>query len=211
MPPCIVTAAGASSRMGGTHKLLLPWPPGPSVPPGQGGQPARTVVEAAVAAPLEAGCRVILVLGNRADDIAARFAGPPQPGSPPLIIVRNPDWARGMLGSIQRGLSVLMEAWPDADSWFSHHADMPLVTATSFRVMASARRPGVPLLAAFQGRTGKPALVPFTLNRAILDLHPDGQLKPFLLAHGALPLETNDPGVLADIDTHEEYVRHANF
>lgn len=210
MPPCIVTAAGASSRMPNVHKLLLPWPP------------ARSIVEAAVAAPLEAGSPVVLVLGNRAEDIEALFAHLSHrapPGSPSILIVRNPDWKRGMLGSIQAGLAALIEAWPDADSWFSHHADMPLVTATSFRVLAEAsaaaaarqaetRQNTVPLLAAFRGRAGKPALVPSHLNRAILDLDPEGQLKPFLMAHGAEIVETGDSGVLVDIDNPDDYARH---
>jgi len=218
MPACIVPAAGASSRMG-AHKLLLPFR--------DAAGRRRTMVETSVGIALEAGCRVILVVGRDAEKVAEPFSGEPR-----VVIVHNPDWERGMVGSIQRGIEALGRCSGESsdapsrenarsvrsvrsvreDGFFIHHADMPLVEPAVFgflRAVAASRAaagaPPVPLFAAFEGRAGHPVYIPSILVPGILGLDPAFRMKPFLDAAGGLSVETGCAGVLADIDTPGEY------
>jgi len=111
---CIICAAGASRSMG-QWKPSLPWPSRPrlsvsgadavkSSNPRTTGEP--WLVDAAVTAALEAGCRVILVTGFRGDELEARFADWPE-----IVLVRNEQWETGMVSSIKVGLSEVRSSW----------------------------------------------------------------------------------------------------
>src|SRR5689334_14594664 len=80
----IVLAAGESRRMG-TLKPLLPYGSGTVI---------QAVVRSLKASPVD---RVLVVLGHRADEIAASLAGEG------VEIVLNPDYRDGMLTSVQSG------------------------------------------------------------------------------------------------------------
>lgn len=183
---CIIPAAGASSRMG-AWKAVLPF----------GG---ATMVETVVRAALDAGTRVILVAGFRADDLAALFTEEPR-----VEVVRNPGWQSGMLGSIQRGLSAL-----ESDRFFVTPADMPLIIPSFYTALEAAwsswAAPGPrPLFAAHLGEPGHPVLIPSALVPEILRLAPDARLRPFLLERGGRLVECGSGAVLADIDAPADY------
>lgn len=207
---CIIPAAGASTRMG-DWKPLLPFGESTIV---------ETTVEAALAAEVEGGVRVLLVAGYRSDELHGLFEG--RAG---VVIVDNPRWEAGMLGSIQAALPGVA-----SDRFFIVHADMPLVPASAFGILYDASRGGdragkaggsavgragaansgdkeaeVPLFASFRGEAGHPVLVPSPLIGDMLGLDPAGRLRPFLLERGGRLVDCGSRAVLADLDCRQDY------
>ncbi|HTX71193.1 MAG TPA: NTP transferase domain-containing protein [Rectinemataceae bacterium] len=204
---CVVPAAGASSRMG-SFKPLLPFGPG-------------TLVELTVGVALDAGCRVILIVGYRGSEIRRLFDGRKD-----VLVVENPEWARGMLGSIQTGLGSVVTG-----HFFTIPADMPLVTpavygrlrealeagraeeaATAGMGGAPGAAPGVAAsagavsyFAASSGRAGHPVLIPSAWIPDILHLPPSARMRDFLETRPHRLVEAFTDAVLSDMDRPAEY------
>lgn len=191
-------AAGASSRMG-AWKPLLPW--------GEG-----SVVEAAVGAALGACPRVLLVAGFRAEGLEALFRGEPR-----VLVLRNPGWELGMLGSIQRALPEVR-----GEAFFCANADMPLLAPADYEALAERRASlaargrgeggaaseAAVFAAAADGtgrlRAGHPVLVPAAWIAEVLGLPPGDRMQRFLAGRPSLLVERG-PAALADIDTPGDY------
>jgi molybdenum cofactor cytidylyltransferase len=201
MYDCVLLAAGAASRMASPEgrevlKPLLPFG-------------ASTLVETAAASALEAGCRVLLVVGNRGRELAALFTTEPyrRPlAEGRLLVVDNPRWEGGMISSIQAALPGVRGA-----AFFIAHADMPFVGPEAYRALEGRRAErtfaGMPeeaVAASHRGRAGHPVLMPSAWIPAILALRPGDRLKSFLEGRPLALVETG-PGALRDIDTPEDY------
>lgn len=191
--PCILLAAGASSRMNGTNKMLLPL----------GEKPVLRYLAETI---LSATRPLIIVTGS----VQAEFRRILE-GLPEVIFTHNADWQRGMVSSAQTGIRTMLEAG-DFTGFFLHHGDIPFVTDQAFSVLASefhARQSqGVKetaLVSAFHGRNGHPVLFPASYASAILRLGDGERLKSVLLEHGSVSVETGCEGVLEDMDTKEDY------
>lgn len=196
---CIIAAAGGSTRMG-SPKQLLPFG-------------SDTMVGTVVAVAAHAGCRVLVVVGHRGADVArAAYRAAAPFGSDPraadrLVIVENPAWEEGMLGSMQAALRLVR-----GPAFFAMNADMPLVPASAYGILASVRdarnRSGLPEAAIFassSGRRGHPVLIPSAWIPEILLLPRSGLMRDFLRAKPCELAEAGTDAVLADIDTPEEY------
>lgn len=183
---CVIPAAGASSRMG-AWKPLLPWG-------------SSTLVETTAGVALAAGCRVLLVLGNRGEELRARFGT-----WKGVVFVENPDWELGMLGSIQKALPLCR-----GSAFFTIPADMPLVGPGIYeflrRAAASRTEPGpCAFFAAHDGRQGHPVLIPSLWIPEILRLSPGGMLKDFLAPRPRVLVEAGSAAVHRDLDTRADY------
>ncbi len=186
---CVIPAAGASSRMGA-------WKPGL---PFRGG----TLLSAAAARALEAGCRAIVVAGREAGSV---------PGALGILadrveIVPNPAWEEGMMGSLQAGMERVSSPF-----FLVLPADMPFVPAAAFRLLsreAEARSaeglPDRPIFPAFRGEPGHPVLIPSSWIPEARLLSRDARFKDFLAARGPVYVEAADPGIRTDLDTRTEY------
>ncbi len=186
---CVIPAAGASSRMGD-------WKPGL---PFRGG----TLLSAAAALALEAGCRVLVVAGRDADSVPGALGGLAQQ----VEIVLNPAWAEGMTGSLQAGMARV-----GSSRFFVLPADMPFVPARVFRALvreADARTcaglPELPVFPTFRGEPGHPVLIPASLIPEAQGLPRNSRFKDFLETLGPVYLEVGDPGIRTDLDTRQEY------
>ncbi len=194
---CVMPAAGASSRMG-RWKPLLPWA-------------GRFLVEAAVEAALSACSRVLLVAGYRASELASLFHGESR-----VLVLDNPAWERGMLGSIQRALPEVRGA-----AFFCANADMPFVRPADYEALAAALAPpleaeqsGCEAFAASAFAAGRdgggrlvpghPVLVPATWIPDILALSPASRMKPFLLSRPFVLVERGQ-AALFDVDSPDDY------
>jgi molybdenum cofactor cytidylyltransferase len=194
---CVVPAAGASNRMG-AWKPLLPFRP---LDPSSEPMPWATIAGRVAATALSAGCRVILVVGHRGGELARAFSG-----LSGILVVENPLWEKGMLGSIQRALPLVR-----GEAFFVVPADMPLVPASAYRLLAEARAargaglPEAAFFAAFEGRAGHPVLLPSAWIEDIRALDPRGRMRDFLQDREVFLVEACREGILSDIDTPEEY------
>lgn len=194
MPVAVVPAAGASRRMG-RPKLLLPYGGG-------------TVVGATVAALRGGGARTVVLVvapagrGQGAEELAAwgRERG--------LVVAVNPDPGRGMLSSVQEGIAALGAA-PGGSRLLVCPGDLPRLQAgTVRRLLAAQGTSGEPLaVPTWQGRRGHPLLIAPAVVAEIATLEPAVGLRQLLERHPGevLALPVDDPGVLADLDTTEEY------
>jgi len=187
----IVLSAGFSRRMG-SFKPLLPFG-------------SATVIERVIATIRDAGVETIrVVVGWNADALTPvldRCAAP---------WVRNERFADGMYTSVQAGVRSLP---PDVAAFFLLPGDMPLLHGgTLVRLIAEwDSRPGGVLYPCHEGRRGHPPLIASQYIPEILRETPPGGLRELLARHAAdaRNIEVPDPGILADLDTPEEYRRRS--
>ena len=189
MIQAIILAAGKSERMGRV-KPLLPWG-------------KRTLIEAIIDRVARSRAKeVLIVLGAARDDIEPVIA------KYDLRTVFNPDSARGMLSSIQRGL----EAVPrDARAVLFFLGDQPAPSAAIInRLIDAYEKTGKGIvLPVCGGRRGHPVLIDLKYRNAIRALDPGIGLRQLVRNHpeDILEVRTRSPRVLHDIDTPEDYER----
>ena len=198
---CVITAAGASSRMGAPGGMAVLKPLLPFA--------GCTLVETAVHAALDASCRVILVVGNRATEVASLFDAEAHRAAKDqgrLLVVENPGWERGLLGSIQVAIAAV-----EGEAFFLAHADMPFVDSTAYHSLADVWTTAVQatatptaILASHGGLRGHPVLLPSAWIPEMSTLDPRGRMWDFLVKKPMTLVETG-PGALRDIDTPGDY------
>ncbi len=191
----LIPAAGHSRRMG-RPKLLLPLA-------------GRTVLEHVLAALREAGVeQTLVVAGPHVPQLGALVAAA---GASVLQLdAETPD----MRATVERGLRWLAERFHPApeDAWLLVPADHPTLRAEVVRLLDSARHSHPEhsvFVPAFAGRRGHPTLFAWSHTAGIL-AHPAGEgLNAYVRAHGGQVREVpvDDPEVLADLDTPEDYER----
>lgn len=177
----IVLAAGASSRMG---------------------RPKATLPAGGGASFLEA---ILATLGAAGADASIAVVAPGF--EPPCPFVTNPDPSRGMLSSVQCGLRALP---PGLDAVLVWPVDHPLVEVTTVAAMIAAFRAGghSVVVPAFRGLRGHPVLFASAVLPELDAADPAQGARAVVHAHAdRLELAVDDPGVVGDIDTPEDYRR----
>jgi molybdenum cofactor cytidylyltransferase len=187
----ILLAAGKSERMG-QNKLLMPFDSGTII-----GRSLDNLLGS------RAG-EIIVVVGARAAEITSAI------GDRPAITVVNPDYARGMstslhtgLGKVSRHCRFVMVALGDqpliSSQTYNRLIDAALETARGIIVPTYRRKRGNPIVLSasyiqeidrFTGDVG---------GRELLTRHPEDVLE----------VPVDDPGILANINTPDEYARYA--
>ncbi len=187
----VVLAAGASTRMGSPKALL----PVEGVP----------FIERIVAALERTGVdRTLVVLGFNADAMreAIAYLG--------VDTAVNPDYVRGQLSSLQTAIRAL-EGEP-VEAILVHLVDHPFIESTLVDRMIERFRAEEKLIVVprFGGRRGHPVLFSSKLFPEFMAASLDTGAKPVVRGHPGetLELETDEEGVLIDIDTPEEYRKH---
>ena len=182
----VIPAAGLSERMG-AFKPLMPF--GDS-----------TVIESAVASVLPYVSSVVVIVGNRSDEVAAvlreRFGRR-------VSIVRNPDYrSSDMLRSVQLGL----RAMGACEAFFLLPGDMPAVPDEAFGLLTAALDPDTEVLyPVCGGRRGHPPLIRSSLIPDIIAYRGDGGLRAVLAGRIERQVDVPSGGILADLDTPEDY------
>lgn len=185
----LVLAAGAGSRFGG-GKLLAHF---------EGGTVLGSAIRAALAAPVR---RVTVVVGHEAETVAAEARR--ADASDKLAIVEAADWAEGMSASFRVGLASLPE---DSQGLFVFLGDMPRIPPGILPGLAQRLQGGaLAALPVHQGRRGHPVLIARALYPELALLSGDQGARRVLdqLGDRLGLVETDDPGVLQDVDTPED-------
>jgi molybdenum cofactor cytidylyltransferase len=157
----------------------------------------RTFLEHILAAIQDAGIeQTAIVVGHHRDEIAAAFPGRP--------LVFNPDYAQGMNTSAKAGVRALPTGVDGAGIFLVDH---PLIDAPTIKLLSDSLRPGHILLPSHEGRRGHPVFLSADLFGEILGLGPDEGLNKVVRRDPArvITLPVSNPGVLADIDTPEQF------
>lgn len=199
----VVPASGASSRMGAPKGLLR--------------LDGRTFVRRVVEALAQGGCGRVVVVVRAGDEATAREAR--EAGAEVLV---NPDPGEGPITSLRLALAHL----PKEARWVVWlPLDHPKVRAGTVRALVDAMRGGEAegtgrrgapaadppriALPVHKGERGHPAVFGRAVFPELLDPKLSGGARTVVHRHldtgAALLLETDDPGVLVDVDTPEEY------
>ncbi len=182
-PVVIVVAAGRGSRYAGRgHKLLQPLG-------------ASTVLGATLGHVLESGLPLLVVttepIGAEATRVVARRD---------VLVIPEAEAARGMGHTIAAGV----QARPQSPGWLVLPADMPLVGASVLQAVAAALERDAVVFAQHHGRRGHPVGFSAGMYSELLSLTGDEGARRLLARYPAVGVETEDPGVLFDIDTESD-------
>ena len=189
MSVALLPAAGASRRMG-RPKLLLP-------------VNGRPMVSGVVEALRGGGVREIVLVTASGDEALQTWAR--QNG---VTVALNPDPNRGMLSTIQEGITALAGKLA-GEILLVSPADLPnLQPETVAELIRKMIETGAPLaLPIYHGKRGHPLAIAPRLIPEIDTLDSKIGLKQLRDRHEAelLEIEVEDDGVVQDVDTPEDY------
>ena len=181
----IILAAGESRRLG-KPKQLLPW---------NGQSFVRHVVISALKAGLKP---VIVVMGAYGEEVEKEIT------DLPVRILRNPNWKTGLSSSIKAGISALPENFGGA---IFLQSDQPQVPVPLIKNLVEAHSTTLaPIIApSIDGQRGNPVLFDRDTFEYFSDLEGDAGGKALFSQFPVHLINWNDPRLLVDIDTAEDY------
>jgi molybdenum cofactor cytidylyltransferase len=188
----VVLAAGESKRMG-FPKMLLPFR----------GKPILSVVLRTI---IDSGIDyIIVVLGHRHEMLIPII----EPTIADYCI--NHHYHQGMLSSVLCGIKRLRQ---QTDAIMIFPGDQPLISVESVKLLTDNynKTDKEIIIPVYQGRRGHPVLIGHSLVGEIEKLDPETGLRGLSLEYpyAVLEVETNDPGIVKDFDTYEEYIHEIN-
>lgn len=189
----IILAAGESKRMG-SPKMLLPYN-------------GMTVIEQVIENVLSAGIsNPLIVLGSDHEAILKIIKGHP------VSHCYNENYRNGMLSSVQCGLASLADQGSAA---LIIPGDQPMIDAAQIkRVMKAWHESGKGIvMPVHNGKRGHPLIVDMKYKREVMSLAESKGLRALAELHpdDVMEAETDDPSVLRDIDTQQEYMNELNL
>jgi len=183
----IILAAGSSRRMG-TQKLLMPYSD-------------STIIETVVGHVLNSSIEnIIVVLGANADEIKEAT------GHLPVKFCINHNHEEGMLSSVICGFNALPDEADVALLFLGDQPDIPSRITNSILAAYNDSIHGI-VIPVYNHRRGHPLLVDMKYRKEIrkLDLELGLRSLMHLFPEDVLEIEVDDPGILVDIDTREDY------
>ena len=178
----IVLAAGRSTRMGATNKLLAD----------VGGKPMmRHAVEAALASQARP---ILVVTGHMAAEVSAACTGLD------VTLVPNPAYATGLASSLKAAIVALPSSCEGALILLG---DMPRITPGHLDTLIAAHAPDTIVVPVHAGRQGNPVLWPAQYFPELLQLDGDAGAKRLITAHSSnvRELDLATTAIFADVDT----------
>jgi molybdenum cofactor cytidylyltransferase len=191
----VILSAGESSRMGQPKALL----------PVDGIRFIEKITRALQATKVE---KIVVVLGHNARDMREKIA------DLPVTILVNENYNHGQLSSLLVAIRGLESRNPggEIEGILVHLVDHPYLSASLVDLMIDRFRESKKLIVVprYQGRRGHPVILSRALFPELLKTPLDQGAKAVVHAHRAetLEIDTEDEGVIVDIDTPEEYKKH---
>ncbi len=191
MIAAVILSAGESSRMG-RPKALLPID-------------GQTFIEKIVGALTRTRVgKIIVVLGHDAETLTRRLE------HLAVAFLVNADYKSGQLSSLQTAVRQL-QSDRECDAMLVHLVDHPYISSTLVDMMIERFYESNKLIVVprCQGKRGHPVIFSRALFAELLNAPLDKGAKAVVNAHRdeTLEIETDDPGIAADIDTPELYRR----
>ena len=189
----VILSAGESSRMGRPKALL----------PIDGVRFVEKIVAALKSTDVG---NIIVVLGHNGEEMRQKIS------DLPVTILINQYYMQGQLSSLQVAIRHLESSGSPVDGILVHLVDHPYIDAKLVNLMIKRFKETKKLIVVprFQGRRGHPVIFARALFAELLAAATDQGAKPVVHAHreDTLEVDTDDKGVLIDIDTPEEYRLH---
>ncbi|NOZ13179.1 MAG: nucleotidyltransferase family protein [Acidobacteria bacterium] len=180
----VVLAAGFSSRMG-KFKPALPVKGKPLLH-----HPVETLL---------AVCgRVLVVTGHNREKVEELMSP-----FPSVQLIFNPDFESGMFSSVKTGAAAV-----ETPRFFLTPGDIPFFSRKTCEKLLSCD--GNVVSPAFKGKKGHPVLLDYSIRREILSAPDTEILRNILHRHNPVIVETDDDGILVDIDTQTIYNEFKN-
>jgi len=184
----LILSGGASSRFGGYPKALV-----------SAGE--RTAIRRIAEMSLDQGYDpVVVVVGPHHHPISEELRGLE------VALVDSEQWYEGRTASVQSGLRAIP---PEADVllW---PVDHPFVASRTLEYLGAARDSdalGLWFVPTYRGDGGHPVLWKQPVRAEVLELRPDAPIRALIpeLGPQVRRVAVDDPGILASIDTPEEY------
>ncbi|HEX2970541.1 MAG TPA: nucleotidyltransferase family protein [Bacteroidales bacterium] len=188
----IILAAGESKRMG-RPKMLLPFR-------------GRTIIETVVKNIKDSGIENILAVTGAEREITANLLNQNS-----VNFCINNNYREGMLSSVICGIRNISG---DPEAIFIFPGDQPLISPVTIKSMISNYRTsefGI-FIPVFKGRRGHPLLIDRHYMMEVEKLNTEEGLRALAIMHpdDVSEVETNDPGILKDFDTYDDYLREIN-
>ncbi|MFC2821322.1 MAG: NTP transferase domain-containing protein [Spirochaetales bacterium] len=205
----VMLAAGTSSRMGETNKMLLPYRGVPIV--------AYSCMQALIflqtlSIKTDTVCRLTVVTGYRRKSVEKALKGcklfVEKTGAKlEMLIVGNPNYTNGQFSSAKTGVSQVTEN----SAFFISLADMPLITAAHYEKLVpmlgkhDAVRPFYEDINKKDRVPGHPVLHAYRLKEKILQCPDTYTVNKILRDCEVFEPSFNEPSWILDIDTPENY------
>jgi CTP:molybdopterin cytidylyltransferase MocA len=197
MSPCrvaaVILAGGASARLGGSPKALLPYA-------------GRTIVETVIAKAGEAGLNpLVVVVGSEGDAVRDTLE---RSAAVPHQVVVNPFSAAGITGSVAVGVRVAMTE--DVDAVAVLLGDEPGIEVDSIHYVVGdwCRTRSAAVRALYEDRPGHPVILSRSVLALVAGLPPSASVLSELARAdhevGTVVLASLAP---IDVDTAEDYER----
>jgi len=121
-----------------------------------------------------------------------------------IKFVYNENFNQGMFTSIQKGCNEV-----NAPTFFITPGDCPLVKKETVQLIAEHK--GSVVIPSFQYKGGHPIKLSSEVKQKILETNPDSNLRAVLNSYEKKYVNVNDPGVLMDVDTPEDYQKVVHY
>jgi CTP:molybdopterin cytidylyltransferase MocA len=147
---------------------------------------------------------ILIVLGWQAEKIMSQI------NIEGAKIIKNENFEKGMFSSLKTALRNIN---PENEGFFLNPVDCPLIERKTYRQIAEywLKNKDKIVIPVHKGKRGHPPIFPWWSVSEILRLpdEVDGGVKSFLTQHQdkILLFETQDKGVIIDVDTPQEYLR----
>lgn len=196
----VVLAAGTSSRMGKTNKLLLDINSMPMV--------ANTCLEALkFLETRKEKSRLVVVTGYRSSStlkalkVCIEFV---KKSSAPveMIVVKNNDYAHGQFSSAKKGIENVQED----SNFFIQLADMPLIKAEHYSLVIPHLKDNDAVRPFCNNIPGHPVLISYKLKKEILTKPYDYSVSKILENHKVAKPSFEDNAFIKDIDTSDDLI-----
>jgi molybdenum cofactor cytidylyltransferase len=121
-----------------------------------------------------------------------------------IMVVYNENFEQGMFTSIQRGCKEI-----NAPAFFITPGDCPLVKKETVQLISKHK--GNVVIPSFNYKGGHPIKLSSEVKQKILDTNPESNLRVVLGGFQKEYVNVDDPGVIMDVDTLEDYQKAIDY
>jgi molybdenum cofactor cytidylyltransferase len=121
-----------------------------------------------------------------------------------IKFVYNENFNQGMFSSIQKGVSEV-----NAPFFFITPGDCPLVKKETLQLITNHK--GEVVIPSFHYKGGHPIKLSKQVKQKILETNPESNLRVVLSGFEKVYMNVDDPGVLMDVDTPEDYQKAIDY